>query len=249
MRYWLIPCNVSKYDVISAFSEKNIVNWKQSTNIEIGDFVYIYVSKPISGIMYKCIVTNVNLPILTIDDSKFVIDGKQYENYGRYMELELLFKYIEPISFEFLKSNGFRGNPQSPRVIEEDLINKIEAFQTSFPLEFNDELSEQDLKEGKAIKVLVNAFERNEKARNLAIEYHGSKCFACGFDFYEKYGDLGKGYIQVHHKVPLNKINKEYTVDYKTDLIPLCANCHAMIHRNSKDNMMTVEELIKIIKH
>lgn len=109
-------------------------------------------------------------------------------------------------------------------------------------------MTEQDFKEGKAMKILVNAFERSEKARNLAIEYHGSKCFACGFDFYEKYGELGKGYIQIHHIVPLNKIKKEYKVDYKTDLIPLCANCHAMIHRTSKEHMMSVDELKKLIK-
>lgn len=129
MRYWLIPCNVNKYDVVRAYSELNRINWKQSSNIEIGDVVYIYLSRPVSGIMYKCIVRNVNQPTSTIDDSKFVIDGRQNENYGRYMELQLLSKYLEPIPLEFLKSNGLTGNPQSPRIIEEELVSLIETFQ------------------------------------------------------------------------------------------------------------------------
>ena len=59
----------------------------------------------------------------------------------------------------------------------------------------------------------------------------------------EKYGDLGKGFIHVHHIVPLNKIGKEYVVDYKNDLIPVCPNCHAMLHRIVDGKEVMVEEL------
>ena len=49
-------------------------------------------------------------------------------------------------------------------------------------------------------------------------------------DFEKKYGEIGKGFIHIHHKKPLSEINEEYEVDPIQDLIPVCPNCHAMIH-------------------
>lgn len=49
----------------------------------------------------------------------------------------------------------------------------------------------------------------------------------------KQYGSLGKGFIHVHHKIPLSEIGDEYEVDYVNDLIPVCPNCHAMLHRKS----------------
>ncbi|MBE2217886.1 MAG: HNH endonuclease [Ignavibacteria bacterium] len=65
----------------------------------------------------------------------------------------------------------------------------------------------------------------------MCIKYYGAKCQICGFDFEEKYGDIGKGFIHVHHKVDISTIGKEYEVDFKKDLIPVCPNCHAMLHK------------------
>ncbi|HEY1065227.1 MAG TPA: HNH endonuclease, partial [Pirellulales bacterium] len=43
------------------------------------------------------------------------------------------------------------------------------------------------------------------------------------------YGEVGRGYIQVHHTMPLaSRINPATT--RLEDLILVCANCHAMIH-------------------
>jgi len=41
MNTWIIPCNINYYDFVGAFNELNIVNWKQSTNIELGDIVFM----------------------------------------------------------------------------------------------------------------------------------------------------------------------------------------------------------------
>jgi 5-methylcytosine-specific restriction enzyme A len=54
----------------------------------------------------------------------------------------------------------------------------------------------------------------------------------CGFDFVERYGALGEGYAQVHHTIPLNKAPKEGRPAFTKDMAIVCANCHAMIHRN-----------------
>ena len=53
----------------------------------------------------------------------------------------------------------------------------------------------------------------------------------CGFDFEKRYGELGSGYAQVHHKIPLNKAPPEGRKIVLKDLAVVCANCHAMIHR------------------
>ncbi len=52
----------------------------------------------------------------------------------------------------------------------------------------------------------------------------------CGFDFEERYGELGRGYIHVHHREQLRGVVGR-RVRNVGDLAIVCANCHAMIHR------------------
>jgi hypothetical protein len=99
--------------------------------------------------------------------------------------------------------------------------------------------------EGAVKTITVNAYERNAKARKACIEHHGMICKVCSFDFYSAYGEIGAGYIQVHHLVPISQIGVEYQVDPINDLVPVCANCHAMIHRTKK--AMDISELAKIV--
>jgi 5-methylcytosine-specific restriction protein A len=99
--------------------------------------------------------------------------------------------------------------------------------------------------EGAVTKVLVNRYERDPKNRKLAIEIHGSSCVACGFNFLEKYGLLGGQYIVVHHVTPVSQIGDDYRVDPSTDLVTLCANCHAMVHR--EDPPLSIDELKEVI--
>ena len=69
-------------------------------------------------------------------------------------------------------------------------------------------------------------------------------------NFEQTYGELGKGFIHVHHVIPVSEIGKEYKVDFKKDLIPVCPNCHAMLHRKNKDGEnVSVEELREIVRN
>lgn len=105
------------------------------------------------------------------------------------------------------------------------------GIDTNFP----DEIHQKNAYEEGAVKqVSVNAFERNSEARDACIKHHGLVCAVCAFDFRAIYGEIGAGYIHVHHIVPLNKIRKKYRVNPTKDLIPVCPNCHAMIHRNKE---------------
>ncbi|MBL7763418.1 MAG: HNH endonuclease [Chitinophagaceae bacterium] len=101
-------------------------------------------------------------------------------------------------------------------------------------------------KEGKVVQVFVNRYERNQKARLECIKHHGDSCFVCGFSFGQFYGDTAKGFIHVHHKTQLSDIGEEYEVDPINDLVPLCANCHSVVHLTNP--ALTVEELKRLTK-
>lgn len=92
-------------------------------------------------------------------------------------------------------------------------------------------------------------FARNAKLARDAKRLYGLKCQVCGFDFYETYGDLGKGYIECHHINPLSeRPEREWTSELRTkiqDVAVLCANCHRMIHR--KKPALSIDELRAII--
>lgn len=93
-----------------------------------------------------------------------------------------------------------------------------------------EELTEEKFYEGSIHEVLVNSYERNGKAKRLCLEHHGRICKACAFDFGKRYGPEADGIIHVHHLKPMSEIEEEYEVDPITDLIPVCPNCHAVIH-------------------
>lgn len=86
------------------------------------------------------------------------------------------------------------------------------------------------LSEGRVVELSLTTFERNPVARKSCLEYFGPQCRVCDFDFGNTYGDLGKGFIHVHHITSLSQIRENYSVDPIKDLIPVCPNCHAMLH-------------------
>ena len=53
-REWIIPANPKYYDIIHAFDETDVIDWKQGSGIKTGDMVYIYVAAPVSAILYYC---------------------------------------------------------------------------------------------------------------------------------------------------------------------------------------------------
>ena len=61
-REWIVPANLKYYDVQKAFREQDIILWKQSNNIAVGDIVYLYVALPISAILYRCQALEVDIP-------------------------------------------------------------------------------------------------------------------------------------------------------------------------------------------
>ncbi|PYV94956.1 MAG: restriction endonuclease [Acidobacteria bacterium] len=87
--------------------------------------------------------------------------------------------------------------------------------------------------EGALRRITVNAYERDPAARKACIVHFGTACRVCGFDFAARFGELGVGFIHVHHTKPLSEIGRDYAVDPTRDLIPVCPNCHAMLHQRT----------------
>jgi hypothetical protein len=100
--------------------------------------------------------------------------------------------------------------------------------------------------EGAKKTITVNAYERDRTARLRCTAHWGVTCVVCGFDFRRQYGDLGDGFIHVHHLKPLADIGQEYSLDPVADLRPVCPNCHAMLHRGSK--VLGIEELRSLLR-
>lgn len=100
-----------------------------------------------------------------------------------------------------------------------------------------DDHIDPQLLEGDEKLVVLTKYERNAKARRACIEKWGYGCVVCGFDFEARYGDLGKGYVMVHHLLDLAMCGGEYVVDPINDLRPVCPNCHAMLHRAGRPAM------------
>ena len=102
-------------------------------------------------------------------------------------------------------------------------------------------------KEGKRKSYYGHRYERIGKNRKKALEIHGTICFGCGIDLEEKYGERGKGFIEVHHIKPLSHQKKEIVIDPEKDLIPLCPNCHRIVHRFPSD-ILSIDQLRNIVK-
>ncbi|WP_222890666.1 HNH endonuclease [Enterobacter sp. C2] len=124
------------------------------------------------------------------------------------------------------------------------IVHKNEPIEPNL---FPDEIQQKTTYiEGAAVLVTVNRYERDQKARQAALKWHGYECKVCGLDMTKVYGEIAKGFIHVHHLIPLSEIKENYLVNPKTDLIPVCPNCHAMLHR--QDPPLSPEALNRHMK-
>ncbi|PHF65879.1 hypothetical protein COI42_23330 [Priestia aryabhattai] len=129
---------------------------------------------------------------------------------------------------------------------------KVQAKSIHLYKSVRSDIEAQELEEGNGIEGIkksyyVNKYERDPKNRKKAIEMHGLNCYVCGFNFEEVYGEHGRDFIEIHHIKPLSSLKEAVAINPKTDLVPLCANCHRMIHRR-KNEVLTVEQLKALTK-
>lgn len=168
-------------------------------------------------------------------------------------------EYLEEIP-EKLKHNYWRNGVRPiNQTIYEKILSHIDSCHIQEPSPnydlaekepvFNDtSLTYQSKVEGKPQQVYVTKYERNLRYRKQAIAIHGDTCSACGFNFKAFYGDYADGFIHIHHVEPISEFESPKTINPSEDLIPLCANCHSVIHRK-RDKTLSLEELKTMIKN
>lgn len=145
----------------------------------------------------------------------------------------------------------FRWDSQSSgiRIQPESVAERLEALwmeRTGTEFRLPEEVAVAvSLHEGALKQIQVNAYERNGKARRTCLLHHGWACGICGFDFGKAYGSKVEGLIHVHHLKSLAEIGHSYQVDPIKDLMPVCPNCHAVIH--SGPDLRTPDEVKAMI--
>lgn len=113
---WIIPANPKYYDIIGYFKTNNITTWKQSSNVRVGDIVYLYMAAPYSSILYRCEVIETDI-IYDYQDPNIKIN--------RAMKIKLNKEY-SPDEFPFSKLktygvNAIRGPRKVPIKLSEAL--------------------------------------------------------------------------------------------------------------------------------
>lgn len=108
-----------------------------------------------------------------------------------------------------------------------------------------DEESEVERPEGSILLRVHQLRERNKglvqkKKAQVLRKTSMLACEVCGFDFFRTYGDLGNGFAECHHIVPLAALNQKVMTSLD-DLVVVCANCHRMFHRNP--TWLSIDEL------
>jgi putative restriction endonuclease len=159
--------------------------------------------------------------------------------------------YLEPIPPK-LKDNYWRNGVREIDQAVFDGICALAVLGNEQVINYNLSDNEQEFEttvtgvEGKKISYFGVRYERSPKLRRQAIAIHGVACNACGFDFEKAYGEHARGFVHVHHVKPISEYEEDQIVDPATDLITLCANCHAAVHKKT-DQMLTVEQLKNIL--
>ena len=182
------------------------------------------------------------------------------------------FKFDAPI-IKFMHYHKYVKNDKTPSMLEQEgkdyILNKLskidengniipkekdhtideeknkEAEEEFEDYEFKDDEITKHL-EGLKIEKKVNIYKRSKEIRQQVIKSHGTICEACGFDFYKTYGEIGIGFIEVHHIDPISTWGEEREPDIENDFLCLCSNCHRMVHRNRK-NVLSLDNLKTIL--
>ena len=227
------------YEYAQRFFKKEIslsdaVNELQNKGINKNsavDYLYNY-SHLISGRVFT--------RTMNLLSTKYFLD-KILENHGNHG----LKKALQSLSLHIDYYEGItKGNVVKPKELLNEYLEKSKYIIDDY---FGEEISKGDkLTEGATKSIRVNIYERNPIARKKCLEYYDTKCTICKFDFEIKYGELGKGYIHIHHILDISQIGKEYEVDFTKDLVPVCPNCHAMLHKQKP--ALGIDELKKIME-
>ena len=146
----------------------------------------------------------------------------------------------------FLESKVFR-NLFKTKIAIEDLSSDAEPSAPSTP-----SFREETEGERKHIQKEMDVIRRNPQLRQMCLDKYGYQCQCCGMDFEETYGkELGANFMEVHHLRMISTYETDgVPKDFMENLVPLCSNCHSMIHhiKDSEHPFRDLREAYRGIK-
>ena len=164
------------------------------------------------------------------------------------MPIERLINVTQDVSWDVVQATGMLVTDRDAKSLRaewdnwlRDLVSHVSGEEAGVA----DRSLVRDI-EGSVTRVSVNRYERSRAARAACIDQHGAQCAACGLNFEKMYGEIGRGFIHVHHIVPVSQSGGAYKLDPVKDLVPVCPNCHAMLHIGVEEPR-TVEHLRNLI--
>jgi 5-methylcytosine-specific restriction enzyme A len=270
MQYYLLAWNPKRWiwEDLSELSEQVnagnevIIQWScgVSKKLEKGDRVFLVrLGEEPKGIFASGIVVKGSFLDDHWDDEKASAGRKAYHVLVKFEKL------LNPETDNILSRDILIASPLYSEMhwdtqmsgvrIPEDVAEKVDKIWGLFGASEEMTLPEEvdptrSYSEGAVRSVFVNAYERSPQARKDCIAYYGTECQVCGFDFQKAYGEIGRGFIQVHHVVPMSEIGKKYEINPIVDLRPICPNCHAMIHRKKPSySIGEIRQIINSSKH
>ena len=115
---WIVPANPKYYDIETAFTLSKDVIWKQSSKINKGDIVYMYVGAPVSAVKYMCEVKEVNIPYSYADKNVSM---------AYIMRMDVLKDYEDGVcGFSKLQELGIKA-VRGPRTVTEDFLKYMKG--------------------------------------------------------------------------------------------------------------------------
>lgn len=191
----------------------------------------------------RLIMADKNAEIVSFVDSAF--PDHPFQNFRP----ELRGKSQRTNSYEDAFSIGLHyhiKNFPDETVVRKDISSLLQIYQALVAAHLNGETlqvqDDESVEEGQPLSLRITekaqykvhkSYERNSRAAREAKRFHGYVCQGCGFDFEAFYGEIGKGYIEAHHLIPLAQLlpGEQVQYDIETDFAVLCSNCHRMVHR------------------
>ncbi len=223
-------------DIFSKSSELNSLEWteilqneKLTYELDLAIFQALYSFQD-----HKAYASQIALILETTHPPLNLEIGRYAKRIAEHYDINFTERSAEKFMFWDLFFNGWDEGTKFVWQLRPELVEALvatgltgdEIYPDELPTENTEELFE-DIKR----TVIVNSYERNSKARQLCVKHWKAICAVCSFDFEKTYGEIGKGFIHVHHLTPVSQIGKVYQVDPINDLIPVCPNCHSMLHK------------------
>jgi len=201
-------------------------------------------------------------------DDKFsqkVRNLKAHDTFERYGYAKYL--YIDPRGGNFFKitEKGIAHLRDNMDVLQYLLVNDFEwkdlqsgllSIEKSKDEKRNIEVFDENIVVQEGLKKIIESkvYQRSSKLRSIAIEHYTEDghilCLACRFDFASFYGEIGAGFIEIHHTKPIFKYADDdlgQTISNALkNVAPVCSNCHRMIHRN-RSNILEIGVLVDCV--